>query len=340
MNCNPTQTRYDISVIVVTYNQDVNKTLTTIHSILIQKDVTIQLIVADDGSDCDNFTYIKNYLESKKVEGYVLLNNNDNVGTVKNIIRCKSVCNSKYTKLISPGDFLYGDFVLKKWMDFMERGALAASFSNVIYYQNVDNTITPIKFKSFPQNTQIYQSKDKYGKRAFYQLVYNDYWLGSAVFCRTDVMFQYLKLIDGKVKYGEDNIYRIMAGDEIRRGYFKCNTMLYEYNIGVSSLAQRDDKWHRALLNDWYVTSRIILANSSLPKRVKKKLQFFSNWKMENANRGFSVGNMRLGRFILKLIVLYMNIPGLFLWHLKRYIHPRYTSTSLDMKLINRINSI
>ena len=79
MNCNPTQTRYDISVIVVTYNQDVNKTLTTIHSILIQKDVTIQLIVADDGSDCDNFTYIKKYLESKKVEGYVLLNNNDNV---------------------------------------------------------------------------------------------------------------------------------------------------------------------------------------------------------------------------------------------------------------------
>lgn len=340
MKGNQTDLRYDISVIVATYNQELSKTLKTINSILIQKGVTIQLIIADDGSESNNFVHIKNYLEGKGIENYTLLQNDRNVGTVKNIIRCRSICNSKYTKLISPGDFLYGEFVLKKWMDFMEGASIAVSFSNVIYYENINDNIKPIKFKAFPQNIQIYKSKNKYEKRTLYQLVYNDYWLGSSVLCRTDVMFKYLKLIEGKVKYGEDNIYRIMASDEIDRGYFECSTMLYEYNIGVSSLAQKDDKWHKALLKDWYVTSQIILENSFLPKRVKEKLCFFSNWKRTNGNRGFSTGNMGFGKFVLKLIWLYINIPGLFFLHVKRYIHPRYTNILLDTKIINMINAI
>lgn len=340
MNYNLQEPEYDISVIVATYNQDFHKTLLTIHSIIIQKEVKIQLIVADDGSDCNNFVYIKNYLKSKNVENYVLLENDKNMGTVKNFIRCRSVCSSKYTKLISPGDFLYGESVLKQWMDFMESKKIDASFSDVIYYQNIDNIITPIKFKSFPQNNHIYRLEDKCRKRAFYQLVYNDYWLGSSTFCKTDVMFKYLDLINDRVKYGEDNIYRIMAGDDIARGYFEKDTMLYEYNIGVSAQAQRNDKWYKALLNDWYATSQIILERSCLPKKTKRKLYYFSHWKLTSGNRGFSSGNTGWGRFILKLIRLYIHIPGLLIWHIKRYIHPRYTNTFLDMEILNKINQV
>lgn len=340
MKCNLQESEYDISVIVATYNQDIHRTLLTIHSIIIQKEVTIQLIIADDGSDRNNFIHIRSYLENQNVKNYILLENDNNVGTVRNYTRCRNVCNSKYTKLISPGDFLYGDHILKEWMDFMESGNFAASFSDVIYYQDIDDIITPIKFKSFPQNIQIYKSDKHYEKRAFYQLVYNDYWLGSAVFCRTDVLFCYLEIISGRVKYGEDNIYRIIAGDDLPRGYFECDTMLYEYNVGVSSQAQKDDSWHNALLKDWYTTSQIILGKASLSIKLKKKLAYFSHWKMKNKNRGFSKGNTGFWKFVLRLLELYVHIPGLFFWHLRRYIHPRYTSMSLDMEKVNRIFTI
>ena len=47
--------KYDVSIIVATYNPDLNKLMSTLLSIIIQKGIKFEIIVTDDGSQKDYF---------------------------------------------------------------------------------------------------------------------------------------------------------------------------------------------------------------------------------------------------------------------------------------------
>lgn len=67
--------------------------------------------------------------------------------------------------------------------------------------------------------------------------------LGAAIIAQKQVMLKYLQRIVGKVKYAEDNIWRLMMFDGIVGCYFPYPAVLYETGTGVSTLGS--NVWKR-----------------------------------------------------------------------------------------------
>ena len=53
----------DLSAVIVTYNPNTNKLLTTIKSVLIQRDINLEIIISDDGSKTFPEKEVKDFFE-------------------------------------------------------------------------------------------------------------------------------------------------------------------------------------------------------------------------------------------------------------------------------------
>ncbi len=103
----------------------------------------------------------------------------------------------------------------------------------------------------------IYTNKnvDKNALKINY-LICNDFALGASFFSEKNVTVKYLKKIIGRVKYAEDNIYRLMVFEGIVLHYVKKNIVWYEFGTGISTSQNR--KWGRAIKKDIIATNRIM----------------------------------------------------------------------------------
>ena len=100
------------SVLMLTYNSSWDKTRQTLYSVLVQKDVSFEIIIADDGSDENNFEKIREYLAAWDFTTYYLVANEQNQGIVRNFNSGLVLCKGEYIKPLSPGDFLYDENTL------------------------------------------------------------------------------------------------------------------------------------------------------------------------------------------------------------------------------------
>ena len=66
------------SVLMLTYNSSWDKTRQTLYSVLVQKDVSFEIIIADDGSEENNFEKIRDYLAAWNFAAYSLVANERN----------------------------------------------------------------------------------------------------------------------------------------------------------------------------------------------------------------------------------------------------------------------
>ena len=109
-------------------------------------------------------------------------------------------------------------------------------------------------------------------------LVLDDIAMGATMLCKTKTEYEYCKKILNKVKYAEDNIWRIMMFDGIKAGYYPQITMLYEYGSGVSTSGNIE--WKKRLENDWKMTDELIF-NSSVDRldSFQKKIIKAYQWK-------------------------------------------------------------
>ena len=75
---------YDFSVVVCTYNSDIDKLFLTLKSILRQKNITYEIIITDDGSSFLEMSRIIEWFQKNNFNDYVIVANPVNLGTVKN----------------------------------------------------------------------------------------------------------------------------------------------------------------------------------------------------------------------------------------------------------------
>lgn len=244
----------EISVIVCTYNPDFDKLIETLNSCLLQKDVELQLVITDDGSKNNYFHELKSYFEKHSFTNYCLVEAPQNQGTVKNIIQGIEKCNYKYVKFISPGDKLMDESSLYSWLSFVKDNHLKWCFSDAMYYYD-DDGMKFVKGEAKPQNVQIYVQKE-WQKCRWYYLGLNDIAIGACIIGETELCHEYLKLIENKVKFAEDNIWRLMMFDGIVGGYFPQRTILYEMGTGIST--NGSSVWSDRLKNDWNQTNEIM----------------------------------------------------------------------------------
>lgn len=279
---------YEVSVIIVTYNPIWDKLRKTLESIITQKNIDMQIVISDDGSKNDYFTHILDFFYEKNFEDFIVIRCSENKGTVSNILRAVENARGNYVKTISPGDYMFYDNAIRLWIDKIKEDNAKWSFCDAVYYVNKKN-IEPIQVKAHPQFIKPYL-KHKDSVCMWNYVVLNDIVLGAAVLSERKIAIDYLKRIVGKVKYAEDNMWRLMMFDGIVGCYFPSAAIMYEYGTGVSTV--KNEMWKKRIEEDWNTTNVI------MQKYIRKgdKLQI----KMVNA-----INAQKKHKILIKNMLIY-----------------------------------
>lgn len=251
----------EISVIVCSYNPNWDAMKFTLDSIVSQKFIDIEIIITDDGSKVDLFPKIKSYFKECAFDNYKLIKNKVNKGTVLNLNSGLLHANGNYTKVISPGDALVHEKVLRNWIDFNKNNNLRWSFSDALYYRGKHNDYECVRVMAHPQNIDVYNNHN-FQKCRWNYVVLDDYALGATMISDTSLLKEYIVKILGKIKYAEDNVWRIMMFDGVVGGYYPQNTILYEFGTGISTKINTD--WSEKLMKDFRSANEIMFGSDNL----------------------------------------------------------------------------
>lgn len=237
----------DISVIVLTYNPNYEKLFNTLKSIICQKGCDFEIIISDDGSEQFDKQIIDKWMKDNSINNYTILDNKINKGTVINVYESLNIAKGEYVKLISPGDYLYNENVLKNMIKYMKENNYQISFGKAVYYFINEKNEIKIENKTNPIDLKPYRDKN-YNKVKHNYLYYQDYVLGAAVICKTDLFYDYILKVKDNVKYLEDCVYVMMIADGINIHFWDNYLLWYECNTGIST--KGDSEWIRTLERD------------------------------------------------------------------------------------------
>ena len=234
------QEAYDVSVCVLTYQPDYEKLFATLTSVLRQQGCSYEIVIGDDGTADFQQQKIEQWLLSQGFTDYMVVRSSENRGTVHNAMNVLCAARGRCVKLISPGDYLYSDRVLADMQQFMAERGYSIAFGRSCCYQSDDRGYKILDTMN-PLNLRAYRSGDDRAVKEAY-LIYGDFACGAAFMGERRLVLSYTQDILGKIIYGEDSIYAMMAADDIRIGFWDENFVWYEYGIGISMGASEEWK--------------------------------------------------------------------------------------------------
>lgn len=275
------------SVIVLTYNPNVEKVISTLKSIVTQDYDDYEIVISDDGSENNHFEEIKKYFEKKKFDRYKLVSHEKNQGTVKNIISALEHADGELIKAFGPGDLLYSPNTLRELDDFFVTNDCEGCFGMLRgYYRDQDKNIH-FKYFEHPFDIAVYRSEAKHGEnekltqRMIKNLVlYSDNASGASTTFRKSYYLHYLKEIEDTVKYQED-IFQVLAALEGRNiRIFDRYVVYYEMGDGVSTGAS--SKFQELLRQDVDNFYRMLAKRFPDNKIVQKRKKLMVFYKIKN----------------------------------------------------------
>lgn len=245
---------YDVSVLILTYEQDKQEVLLTLASAVIQKDVSFQIIISDDGSSVVYTNDYIQFMEKHNFEDYEIMLHESNQGTMENFKSAIDAAEGDYIKVICPGDCFTSDECLKLWLNDIQSKGSQLSFCDSVQYYKTEQGFQCMAGMARPQMPEVYNKRKTLQKK--YYLLFNDIFLGAALLSERQITQKYAALMVDKVKYGEDNIYRLMILDGIQCSHFCHNAIFYEWGMGVST--KPNSPYARQLKADWEAVSQYI----------------------------------------------------------------------------------
>lgn len=307
--------RMDVTVIVVCYNPEWKKMKKTLLSVVGQKNVNFDVIVADDGSKENYFEEVESFFESRKFSDFHLLSSKKNRGTCINIFEAMEHADGSYVKLISPGDYFYDEMTLCDWLMFHKNQNIKISFGNTKYYSTDENLVESYgRFLKNPRQINIYNKVNWSAKNSYLNYIFlNDQVVGASFLAETDLMKDYMKQIIGKIRFGEDEVYKKMLVDGIVICYFDRNVIWYEFGTGIST--SDNSKWQKIYQEENESIYELIKNDNPLKGLEKKRL----NW-------GLNAISKKRTRYFKFLI-----FPELIYWEVKKIIHKKYSGLCLDL---------
>ena len=294
---------YEVSVIVCSYNPSIDDMLFTLESLVSQKNIRLEIIVADDGSEDNLYEKVVQYFKDNNFQHWMMVCNQENHGTVFNLYSGIRKASGKWIKTISPGDALNGKEILREWIDYNEKENVKWSFSDAIYYVGKPNENKHIIAYAHPNDISPYIRKNDYLCRWNY-LALDDNALGLTLLAEKSIMIEYIDKIVGKIIYAEDHIYRMMMFDGIVGSYFPRNAVLYQFGTGISTTGSV--VWGRRLEKDWKIAEQLMIYDKELDDF---QLSIVRVWKLRDSGK-------RLLRVLIK---------GKIKSYLRRLIKPRKT---------------
>lgn len=241
-----------VSVIVLTYNPVWPKLAATLLSAVRQQGISLEILLADDGSGDNLQSRAKDFLDSRGFSRAVCLPSDTNRGTVRNFLRGVEAASGKYVYAISPGDFFFNETVLARMTAFAEERGAELCFGEAAFYRrSTGNTggrsfcascrstkgpspCVPADRLQSPSRPALYRSLNMGNQKAAFFFL--DYILGAAYLRRRDTALKYLRRIAPRVKYAEDTPTTLLAlGDGIPVHWFEAPVVWYECGEGISS---------------------------------------------------------------------------------------------------------
>lgn len=259
---------YDISVIVLTYEQPAHKVLLTLASAVGQEKVDIQIILSDDGSSNPCLQECIDLMETAGFKEYKAIYHSQNIGTVMNFKDALEAADGEYIKSFGPGDCFSTNQAAYLWLVDVKKKKSRLSFCDAAYYRENQEKFESVIEVAHPQNLYVYDKKKKLQKK--YYLLFNDIFLAAAVMCEKNLMYRYLQNICNKVKYAEDNMFRLMMLDNVECTHFAYNAVYYEWGCGVST--KEGSEFQKAIKRDWEETTEYICEhcrNNYLENKIK-----------------------------------------------------------------------
>ena len=260
--------KYDVSVIICTYNPQWKKLKSTLLSALEQKDIDFEIVVSDDGSKNNCFECIIDLFKEYKFTDYKLVDNEINKGTVENYYSALEAAEGLYSYVISPGDMLYDSNVIHKLYNFATKNKALICFGNVVYYNSDNNYIKVFHdIKNAPSRPWFFDSDLPVEKIKEYFFMGNQI-NGASFFRKTEVAIKYVDKIRGISKYVEDNTTTAIAlADGVRVWHYNDFTAWYEYGTGVST--SKDEKWKKLLDDDFNKVNKMLLKEYPKDKTIR-----------------------------------------------------------------------
>lgn len=292
----------DVSVVIVTYNSEWKNLKRTLLSALKQKKISMQIVIADDGSKKTYKEEIKNIMKLYNFNEYIVLDNEINRGTVLNIANAMKFVTGKFTKTIAPGDCFFDEYVLYNWINYMLANESVVSFGDAVYY-SYNGKLNLYETKESPVNRSLYKT-GKYSSQQFVDYVIaNDTILGAAQMMKTDVLNEYLQIIKNKIIYAEDYMIRIMMYDGIRVIYYPGIVIWYEYGTGIST--SKNSKWEKLLHKDFEESNNIIskkVSTNYLQKKFKLYLKLNRIKSLKKVSKVLLFPSVIIYRFKFKTV--------------------------------------
>lgn len=225
----------DVSVIVLTYFPDKCKLLSTLKSVLLQKNVSYEILIADDGSDNFYKSEIEEIMEKYKFTDYKFVTHQKNQGTVINFYDAVKQAKGEVIKPISPGDYLYSENTLFNVLKFMKENSADVAFGNLVYYYLNDKFNAVNKKEPICDKPYFCYNNYNSEKIAKCLIKYSDFICGAALFYKTSVLLEGLSKIAGLVIYAEDSITQLFALEGKRILKTDEYVVFYEYGTGIST---------------------------------------------------------------------------------------------------------
>lgn len=312
--------KYDVTVLVISYNPKWYALKRTLCSTLQQKKINFQIVIADDGSRENYYDKITQLFEYYHFKDYILTDSDKNNGTCLNLYNGLRYSEGEYVKTIGPGDCLYDELTLFNWVNYAKDKCADICFGDAILFERRNNTEKIVSKRRYPQNVYPY-IKEKYVAKhgIFNYVLLNDAVLGSNFLTRNDIMLTYVQRAIGKIKYAEDMIYRLMLCDGKKMLYFKQNVVWYEYGSGISTSG--DSKWELIIKEEKKCSDRLITENNMFVGIKKLKFNFVVSCLSDKK----------------KNWIKYLMYPSLILWKIKKNSIRINTNENVDIELLYRI---
>ena len=264
--------KYEFSVLILQYNPLYEAIERTVRSIIMQKNTKFEIVFADDGSKEDHFEQIRMLFQEYGFEDYVLVKNENNQGTVKNLISGLLHCKGKYVKCISPGDYLYSPDTLSMVYEKMESTSAGLLFGDMVFYSCTEDKVD-VWNERRPYYPEIYIKYDEMRVRK-HLLVYQDNISGASAFARRDILVKMMELIADSVVFQEDVAFSLLTFMDERIVYLEDYVVWYEYGGGIST--NGENKWTKILQKDTLSYYRLLEKLYQKQKYVKRAMRFQS----------------------------------------------------------------
>lgn len=242
----------DISVVITTYNQPFDVIARSLTSVIMQRGIDLEIVIADDGSDNFSKDSYDAFFRDNNFTSYQIIHSTKNQQTVKNLLDGVRACSAPYVKPIDAGDMLYAKDALASIHEVCLDPDFYCGFHDIVKFIGSDNDgVYYAEAFHAPRQTAFYQSNQTAPERAkiLRAMMNSADWIPApAQFYRTDYYAELLERLhdDFEVRYCQD-FTAVLAIIDHPIIYMPQPAYWYEWGTGIStsgSLASRKRLYH------------------------------------------------------------------------------------------------